>query len=72
MNSLDFAWVQQNLNKFTNNVSWQKNEINTLFEIYSNITNKKHKPTGCSRCVANARNAVYAAYQQELKNRFDQ
>lgn len=72
MNTLDFAWVQRNLNKFTNNVSWQRDEINILFEVYSNVTGKTQRPTGCSRCVASARSAVYAAYQQELKKRFDQ
>jgi len=71
MDSLDFLWVQARLNKFTNNVSWQREEIETLFEVYSNISKKKQKPTGCSRCVANARSAVYAAYQRELKKRLE-
>lgn len=72
MDSLDFAWVQRNLNKFQNNVSWQPDEIKILFEIYSKVDKKTHRPTGCSRCVASARARVYVEYQNELKKRFDQ
>ena len=71
MNSLDFLWVQMNLNKFKNNISWQRDEIAILFEVYSRVAGKTHKPTGCSRCVANAKNAVYAAYLQQCKKSFD-
>ena len=59
-------WIQANELRFITNTGWPRDTIQQLFEIYSYVDNKTHKPTGCSRCVATARDIVYKQYKKQL------
>jgi len=64
-----YLWIEANLPLFMTNHSWQKGQILQLFEIYSDVDKREHKPTGCGRCVATARARVYKEYQTEYQKR---
>lgn len=64
LNPQQINWIEQNELLFTSNIKMTKELVNGLFAIYSWVTGKNQRPTGCGRCVASAKAAVWAAYKQ--------
>ena len=64
LNQQQINWIEQNELLFTSNIKMTKELVNGLFAIYSWVTGKNQRPTGCGRCVASAKAAVWAAYKQ--------
>lgn len=60
-------WVKQNALLFTSNVAKTSEQLDMLFQIYSHIEGRTHKPTSCGRCVANAIKRVYAEFKKQQK-----
>lgn len=58
----DYNWLTDNFFIF-NNVRLTPEQIARLFQIYSKLDNKLHKPTGCGRCISNAKKRVKIAYE---------
>ena len=61
MTQKDYDYLKSNLFIF-NNVKLTKEQVDMLFEIYSRVDGKTHKPTGCGRCISNAKKRVKIAY----------
>ena len=61
MTQEDYDYLKSNLFIF-NNVKLTKEQVDMLFEIYSRVDGKTHKPTGCGRCISNAKKRVKIAY----------
>jgi len=55
-------WIEANLSKLRGNTSWSKEELQMLFNIYSLLDNKEHRPTGCGRCVLTAKAFILKKY----------
>lgn len=62
MTEQDYNWLKDNQFIF-NNVRLTQEQVDMLFEIYSRIDGKVHKPTSCGRCVSNAKKRVKVAYE---------
>lgn len=62
MTEQDYEWIKSNLLIF-NNVRLTKEQVDMLFEIYSRVDGKVHKPTSCGRCISNAKKRVKIAYE---------
>lgn len=62
MTQQDYDWLKENQIIF-NNVRLTPEQLTRLFQIYSKLDNKEHKPTGCGRCVSNAKKRVLLAYE---------
>lgn len=58
-------WIEENKLFFTSNIRPTQELIHQLFFILTHIDGKTHKPSGCGRCVANARSKVWAQYQKQ-------
>lgn len=58
------SWIEENRIFFTSNIKPTQELIQELFTIYSHVDGKTHKPTGCGRCIASARNRVWFEYQK--------
>ena len=65
LNQNQINWVKEREFFFTNNVTLTKEEGVELFAIYSWVTGKNHRPTGCGRCVASAKSTVWAQYNRQ-------
>jgi hypothetical protein len=61
MTQEDYNYLKNNLFIF-NNVRLTKEQVDMLFEIYSRVDGKTHRPTGCGRCISNAKKRVKIAY----------
>jgi len=62
-------WIEENKLFFTSNVRPTQEQIHNLFFMLTHVDGKIHKPTGCSRCVASARNRVWAEYKKQTEER---
>jgi len=60
-------WIENNMLFFTSNIKPRKDQVESLFAILTHIDGKQHKPTGCGRCVASARNRVWAEYKKQIQ-----
>jgi len=69
MKDNDYLWIEANLPLFMTNHSWTREQVTRLFEIYSDISGRPQKPTGCGRCIATAKGHVYKQYQTEYQKR---
>lgn len=58
-------WVEDNMLFFTSSIRPNREQIEDLFSIYSMLDGKQHKPTGCGRCIATARNRVWSQFQKQ-------
>ena len=68
LNEQQIKWVEEHEFFFNMpNRTMSKEEAYQLFAIYSWVTGQNQKPTGCGRCVASAKAAVWAAYKQTLQ-----
>jgi hypothetical protein len=67
MTQEDQDWVKQNALLFNSNVSKTSEQLDRLFQIYSDIEGRTHRPTSCGRCVANAVKRVYAEYKKQTE-----
>ena len=61
-------WIEENKLFFTSNIRPSQEQIHQLFFMLTHLDGKVHKPTGCGRCVASARNRVWAQYQKQLES----
>ena len=59
----DFDYLTENIFIF-NNVKLTPEQVARLFQIYSRLDNKDHKPTSCGRCVSNAKKRVKTEYDR--------
>lgn len=64
MTQEDLQWVKDHMLMFTSNVSKTSEQLDRLFQIYSAIDGRTHRPTSCGRCVASAIKRVYAEYKK--------
>ena len=62
----DVDWLEANRLVFENHRrSMSKEQVAELFVILSWLTAKNQKPTGCGRCIASARDIVWATYKKQ-------
>ena len=65
LNEQQVRWVEDHLQFFNvPNQTMSKEDTHSLFAIYTWVSGKNQKPTGCGRCIASAKAAVWAAYKQ--------
>ena len=67
MTQEDQQWVREQMLMFTSNVSKSSDQLDRLFEIYSKVDGRTHRPTSCGRCVANAIKRVFAEYKKSIE-----
>ena len=63
MTQQDYDWLKSNLFIF-NNIRLTQEQVDMLFQIYSRIDGKTHRPTGCGRCISNAKKRVKQEYDR--------
>jgi hypothetical protein len=59
----EFDYLKTNSFIF-NNVKLNPDQVKMLFQIYSRLDGKEHKPTGCGRCIMNAKKRVKQEYDR--------
>lgn len=65
LNDQQVRWIEEHLWLFNGpSRTVTKADLQSLFAIYSWVTGQNHRATGCGRCVASAKAAVWAAYKQ--------
>ena len=62
MTDEQLLWIESHKNLFTANVKPTKEMINTVYEIYNQITGQNKKPNGCGRCWVTVKKRVLKEY----------
>lgn len=63
MTQEDFDYLTENIFIF-NNIKLTPEQMARLFRIYSQLESREHKPTGCGRCISNAKKRVKIEYDR--------
>lgn len=59
-------WIEANVLMFTTSQRMQREHIQQLFSMYSIVSGKLQRPTGCGACIRSALNAVWKQYQKQI------
>jgi hypothetical protein len=61
----EMQWIGQRYQQFIQNQRWSQEEAQYVFHLYSIVTGKPQRASGCGRCFATAKSNVIKQYTQQ-------
>ena len=62
MTEEQLLWIEQHKAIFTSSVRMTPEQVQTVYDIYNQITGQKKKPNGCGRCFTTVKKRVLKEY----------